>query len=239
VPSCAPHLSQDGYAAHVNDSSTDILYAPDPAHTAYWDVLHAVLDFNHDDYYRAHIPGCPDLSDNPYLTPMVSVEVTTIGSGTVTSDPAGISCPPTCSAFLVPPVTLTATPRMGQKLTGWSDACTGTGACTLNTTGSVSADFAQATHGRSLSLRLHGHRATGRLRVKDGYTACRSVATVIVQGRRGRGPWSTFRRTHTASAGNFAVPIPKRPESYRALAPEATVHSQRCDRAISPTVTAK
>jgi hypothetical protein len=69
-PPCAPHHSQDGYGDHVNDSPTDILYAPDGAHTAPWDVLHAVLDYNHDDYYRANISGCRDLSSSPYLTPV-------------------------------------------------------------------------------------------------------------------------------------------------------------------------
>ena len=58
-----------------------------------WDWSSAVLDFNHDDYYRAHIPGCPDFSDSPYLMPLHSVSVTASGPGTVTSAPAGIDCP--------------------------------------------------------------------------------------------------------------------------------------------------
>ena len=52
---------------------------PTRSRTAPWDVLHAVLDYHHDDYYRANIPGCPDLSNSPYLTPMISVAVTTNG----------------------------------------------------------------------------------------------------------------------------------------------------------------
>jgi hypothetical protein len=81
-PPCAPHKSQDGYGDHVNDSPTDILYAPDATHTSPWDVLHAVLDYNHDDYYRANIPGCADLSNSPYLTPVTVPGVPTAVAAT-------------------------------------------------------------------------------------------------------------------------------------------------------------
>ena len=66
VPPCAPHLSQDGYHAHVNDSPTDIMYRhPTRLTLRRGTCSHAVLDYNHDDYYRAHIPGCYDLSRQP------------------------------------------------------------------------------------------------------------------------------------------------------------------------------
>jgi GH25 family lysozyme M1 (1,4-beta-N-acetylmuramidase) len=56
--------------------------------------------------------------------------------GVVTSSPAGISCGAVCSANYDPgaTVTLTATPNAGKALTGWSGACTGTGACTVTMT---------------------------------------------------------------------------------------------------------
>ena len=66
-PSCAPHASASAFPDHVNDSPTDLMYGPDATHTAGWNWANAVLDFNHDDYYRANIPGCRDLSNTPYL----------------------------------------------------------------------------------------------------------------------------------------------------------------------------
>ena len=55
------------------------------------------------------------------------------GSGTVTSSPAGISCGPTCNASFPggTSLALSATPATGATFTGWSGACTGTGACTM------------------------------------------------------------------------------------------------------------
>jgi hypothetical protein len=55
------------------------------------------------------------------------------GSGTVTSNPTGIDCGPTCSAMFShgTVVTLTATPVANSTFTGWSGACSGTGTCTV------------------------------------------------------------------------------------------------------------
>ena len=67
------------------------------------------------------------------------------GSGTVTSSPAGISCPTTCSANYNSgtPVTLTATAGTGSTFAGWSGACSGTGTCqvTMSAAQSVTATF--------------------------------------------------------------------------------------------------
>jgi hypothetical protein len=54
------------------------------------------------------------------------------GSGTVTSDPAGIDCGSGCSAGFPhgTPVKLTATPASGSTFAGWEgEGCSGTGAC--------------------------------------------------------------------------------------------------------------
>jgi hypothetical protein len=53
------------------------------------------------------------------------------GTGTVTSAPAGISCGIVCSAEIEEEatVTLTAVADAGSTFSGWSGACTGTGAC--------------------------------------------------------------------------------------------------------------
>ena len=83
------------------------------------------------------------------LEPTLTVTVGGSGSGRVTSGPAGISCPGTCSSSFAPgtKVTLTATASSGSTFSGWSGACSGTGGCVLTMTGahSVTASFGTAT----------------------------------------------------------------------------------------------
>ena len=71
------------------------------------------------------------------------------GSGTVTSSPAGINCGSDCSEDYPSDtsVALTAKPAVGSVFTGWSGACTGTGACnlTMNAAKSVTATFVAVT----------------------------------------------------------------------------------------------
>ena len=54
-------------------------------------------------------------------------------TGSVTSSPSGISCSSTCSQDFGygTTVTLAATPSTGAYFSGWSGACSGTGACTV------------------------------------------------------------------------------------------------------------
>jgi hypothetical protein len=77
-----------------------------------------------------------------------ALTVTTGGStsgGGVTSSPAGINCPPTCSALygMGTSVQLSAQAYNGFAFTGWSGACSGTGACTVSMNGpqAVTATF--------------------------------------------------------------------------------------------------
>jgi phospholipase C len=67
------------------------------------------------------------------------------GSGVVTSSPAGINCPGTCSAAFPQntQVTLSETPAANNTFRGWSGACSGTASCslTLNAATSVTASF--------------------------------------------------------------------------------------------------
>ena len=85
--------------------------------------------------------------------------VSVTGSGTVTSNPAGIDCPSICSQTFAggPQVTLTATPSGGSNwvFSGWSGACSGGGPCTvtMNAAQSVTATFVQ---GYMLSVSVLG-----------------------------------------------------------------------------------
>ena len=71
------------------------------------------------------------------------------GSGTVTSNPAGIDCGSTCSHDFANNtiVTLTAAPISPSNFGGWSGACSGMGACTLtmDSAQSVTANFNSAS----------------------------------------------------------------------------------------------
>jgi uncharacterized repeat protein (TIGR01451 family) len=79
--------------------------------------------------------------------PQFALTITTAGagSGTVTSNPAGISCPGTCLFSFTQGTLVTLTPAApaGSAFAGWGGACTGTGACsvTMNTAQTVSATF--------------------------------------------------------------------------------------------------
>jgi len=70
------------------------------------------------------------------------------GSGTVTSNPSGISCGSTCSASYNSgtSVILAAAAATGSTFTGWGGACSGTGTCTVSMSAarSVTATFTAA-----------------------------------------------------------------------------------------------
>ena len=72
------------------------------------------------------------------------------GTGTVTSSPAGINCPGTCSAsFTQGTIVLTEAPDAGNTFAGWSGACTGMAACNVNlaANSAVTATFDEGTAG--------------------------------------------------------------------------------------------
>jgi hypothetical protein len=67
----------------------------------------------------------------------LTVAIAGTGSGTVTSSPGGIACPPACSTQFAPgtDVTLTAAPAAGSTFVGWSGGgCSGTGPCRIRIT---------------------------------------------------------------------------------------------------------
>ena len=131
VPSCAPHAaSQD----HVNDSAYDLMWGGGP-----WASLPDMqLDVGRDDYFEAHIPGCPDLSGSRFfeggggpLGLIVTHRQGATGSVDVTlSDQKLLTCTGHCPVYLDswPVPTLTLTARLGavsDEFEGWSGACQG------------------------------------------------------------------------------------------------------------------
>ncbi len=69
-------------------------------------------------------------------TNILSVTRTGLGSGTVTSAPAGINCGATCIATYTAGsvVTLTAVPANGSQFNGWGGDCSGTATCVVSMT---------------------------------------------------------------------------------------------------------
>lgn len=75
----------------------------------------------------------------------LAVTKTGAGAGTVTSEPAGIDCPPACAAEYNAgsEVVLSAEPAPGSAFAGWSGGCSGTSPChaVLGADTGVSAEF--------------------------------------------------------------------------------------------------
>jgi hypothetical protein len=80
-----------------------------------------------------------------YHHPTVTVTKNGLGSGTVSSSPAGINCGSACAYGFIAgtPVTLTAVASPSSVFAGWSGACTGMGTCilTVNENKAVTATF--------------------------------------------------------------------------------------------------
>jgi hypothetical protein len=109
--------------------------------------------------------GCTVTMNSPQavsatFTQVFTLSTTVSGSGTVTSAPAGVTCPSTCNASFTAgtPVTLTATPASGWGFAGWSGACSGFGSCavTMNAAQSVSATFVQSLYTLNVSVSGNG-----------------------------------------------------------------------------------
>jgi phospholipase C len=102
------------------------------------------------------LAGCRGLGTTPDSGGAVQLTVTAVGSGTgtVISNPAGISCPGKCSANFTSgtQVALTATPGTSFVFTGWSGACSGQAGCTVTVS---SAETATATFSATLQSINH------------------------------------------------------------------------------------
>src|SRR5436190_4406678 len=107
--------------------------------------------------FIAVLGGCVGVTPIPKGDFQLTVSTAGGGTGTVTSTPAGIICPGTCTFDfpLTTPVTLAATPATGFIFSGWSGTgCSGTSSpCTVAVSGNT-AD-ATATFGASLQSVNH------------------------------------------------------------------------------------
>jgi hypothetical protein len=128
-----------------------------------------------------------------YVAPPPSLTVSLTGTaGSVTSSPAGISCPSTCAANFTPGtvVTLTATPASGGTFAGWSSpSCKVliTGACSVTTTAppqTVSATFTTATvlPQESLRVSLAGRGSGSVSSSPDGISCPGTCTSSFTQG---------------------------------------------------------
>ncbi|MFZ0417033.1 MAG: alkaline phosphatase family protein [Candidatus Sulfotelmatobacter sp.] len=122
------------------------------------------------------LAGCQGLKTATPTAPTTTYQLTVTapasGAGTITSSPAGISCPGTCSASFAAntQVTLTETAGANYFFSGWSGSCTGTGACTVTLTAAatVSAAF---NAGDGLTVALAG-TGTGTVTSSSGGISC-------------------------------------------------------------------
>jgi hypothetical protein len=103
-----------------------------------------------------------------------------VGSGTVTSAPAGINCGVDCGESVLQGtvVTLTATPNTGSTFAGWSGAgCTGTGVCTVtvNAATTVTATFDAQVF--PLTVTVNGPANSGGVSSNPAGIACPGTCT--------------------------------------------------------------
>ncbi len=110
-------------------------------------VLYAAMDISADGRTIVGFGRNPSSYGEAWIARLENhlLTVTTSGSGTVTSAPAGIDCGRDCREAYPSgkTVTLTATPDSGWKFAGWSGACSGTGTCqvTMDQDRAVTATF--------------------------------------------------------------------------------------------------
>jgi hypothetical protein len=109
------------------------------------------------------------------------------GTGTVTSAPAGISCPTTCAANFASgtAVTLTAAAAEGSTFAGWSGGgCTGTGTCvvTLTAATAVTATFNSASSPVTIGI---GQGSSSTVTTTPGSSAVFGLVLTALPGTTG------------------------------------------------------
>jgi hypothetical protein len=135
-PTGPPHACP-GNPGHPCDSPDDVLYSGGFGIR----LDDYFLDVGHDDYY-GHSGPWFDVQDSAWLAHLnaglrrVTVQLAGGGSGSsVTSDPPGITCPPTCTQQFDAdmPISLTVVAGEGVEWVGWSGDCSGAAPCAVPT----------------------------------------------------------------------------------------------------------
>jgi trimeric autotransporter adhesin len=125
----------------------------------------------------------------------ITVTLAGTGTGAVTSNPSGITCPSTCSANFTSGagVVLTAKAGSGSTFAGWSGACSGTGTCglTMDAAKAVTATF-NSSGGPAVTLTptslSFGTVATGvksavkSVTLKNSGTATLTIGSIAITG---------------------------------------------------------
>jgi|GEM_PF-3288006 len=106
-----------------------------------------VQAFNVDEVSTYSNEACRAVAE---VSSLVSLSVSVVGKGVVNSNPAGISCAPTCEKGFSPGTTvvLTAVPKAGWQFQEWGGSCVGkTTTCSvpLDQSKNVTATFSQIT----------------------------------------------------------------------------------------------
>jgi hypothetical protein len=131
------------YITGEQDWTSKTVTIPAGAHTVTWAyVKDAAIAGGQD---RGWVDRVQFTADTGYR---LTVSRVGVGSGTVSSLPAGIDCGTNCSASFTSgtQVTLTPRPAAGYYFAGWSGACSGLGACTvtMGAAAAVTAAFTRA-----------------------------------------------------------------------------------------------
>lgn len=133
------------------------------------------------------------------VTPLsFSLTVTPTGSGTVTSNPAGINCGATCSASFTSgsSVTLSAAPAPGSMFTSWGGACTGAASCVVSMSAARNVTAAFSVTPPSISLN------PAALSFAEQHLGSVSAAQTVVLSNTGG---SALTIASIAPTGDFAV----------------------------------
>jgi hypothetical protein len=97
------------------------------------------------------------------------------------------------------------------------------------------------THSRSITLKLKkSGKASGKVSVGDGFTACTASVPVKIQ-RKSSGGWKNAGTTTTSATGSYSKKTNGKPGKYRAIAPKVALNNgvDVCLKDKSPTRTIK